>query len=79
MSARVLFFGATANIANKREVSIVVESELTVAGVLMAIVLQIPGLTSYKLHVSLNQQYADGNELVRDGDELAIFTAVSGG
>ena len=79
MSARVLFFGATASIANKREVSVAIESELTVAGVLIAIVSQIPSLASHKLHISLNQQYADGDELVRDGDELAIFTAVSGG
>jgi molybdopterin converting factor small subunit len=79
MSARVLFFGATANIANKRETDVVVENGLTATGVLEAIVSQIPDLASHKLHISLNQQYADGDELVRDGDELAIFTAVSGG
>ena len=79
MSARVLFFGATANIANKREVSVAVENELTAAGVLKTIISQNPGLASHKLHVSLNQQYAEGDELVLDGDELAIFTAVSGG
>lgn len=79
MSARVLFFGATANIANKREMSFPLENGLTAAEVLEAIVSQIPGLASHKLHISLNQQYADGDELVCDGDELAIFTAVSGG
>ena len=79
MSARVLFFGATASIANKREISVTVESGLTAAEVLEVVISQNPGLASYKLHISLNQQYADGDELVRDGDELAIFTAVSGG
>ena len=38
-----------------------------------------PGLASHKLFFSINQQYATGEEIVRDGDELAIFTAVSGG
>jgi molybdopterin converting factor small subunit len=79
MSARVLFFGATANIANKREINVAVENGLTVTGVLEAIISQIPGLASHQLHISLNQQYAEGDEIVRDGDELAIFTAVSGG
>ncbi|MBK8465208.1 MAG: MoaD/ThiS family protein [Chloracidobacterium sp.] len=79
MSARVLFFGATAHIAKKREVSVTVGNGLTANGVLEAIVLQIPSLSSYELHISLNQQYADGNEIISDGDELAIFTAVSGG
>jgi len=79
MSARVLFFGATANIANKREVSVGVENGLTANGVLKAIILENPGLASHKLHISLNQQYADGDELVRDGDEIGVFTAVSGG
>ncbi len=79
MSARVLFFGATANIANKREIDVAVENGLTVTRVLEAIVSQIPGLASHKLHISINQQYADGDELVQEGDELAIFTAVSGG
>lgn len=79
MPARVLFFGATASIANKREISFPVENGLTTAGVLNAIVSQIPDLASHKLHISLNQEYSDGGELVRDGDELGIFTAVSGG
>lgn len=79
MSARVLFFGATAKIANKRELTFAVKDGLTAGGVLDAMVAQTPALASHKLHISLNQQYADGDELIRDGDELAIFTAVSGG
>ena len=31
------------------------------------------------LRFSVNQKYATGQETLRDGDELAIFTAVSGG
>ena len=40
---------------------------------------EFPKLDNHKLLYSLNQTYAIGDEIVRDGDELAIFTAVSGG
>ncbi|HQX56271.1 MAG TPA: MoaD/ThiS family protein, partial [Pyrinomonadaceae bacterium] len=40
---------------------------------------EFPKLSGYKLHYALNQNYATGKEIVHDGDELAIFTAVSGG
>ncbi len=38
-----------------------------------------PSLASHRLLFSVNQQYATGDEIIRNGDELAIFTAVSGG
>ncbi len=79
MTARVLFFGATADIAKTREIEISVYRGLSAAGVLETIVFQIPELAEQKLHISLNQQYATGDEIIREGDELAIFTAVSGG
>ena len=40
---------------------------------------EYPALKGHKLLFSINQQYANGDEIIRDGDELAIFTAVSGG
>ena len=79
MAARVLFFGATAEIAGKRQVELQVADSLTTGDVLKNIIGQIPSLAAHKLHISINQQYATGDEIIRDGDELAIFTAVSGG
>lgn len=38
-----------------------------------------PALELHKLLFSINQQYAMGQEMLNDGDEVAIFTAVSGG
>lgn len=38
-----------------------------------------PGLASHKLLYSVNQSYAAGGERLKSDDELAIFTAVSGG
>jgi len=79
MPARVLFFGATADITGHREIEISVSDDLTAEAALKEIVRNLPGLGSHKLLISINQQYAAQGEIVRDGDELAIFTAVSGG
>lgn len=79
MAVRVLFFGATADLAGKRNVELQVADGFTAHEALATIVRQIPGLASHKLLISLNQEYASGEEIVRDNDELAIFTAVSGG
>ena len=38
-----------------------------------------PKLASHKLLFAVNQAYSSGEEVVNEGDELAIFTAVSGG
>lgn len=79
MTARVLFFGATADIAGRREIELSVSVGLTAASAVNKVIESIPRLAGHKLHISLNQQYAKGDEVVSDGDEIAIFTAVSGG
>jgi len=79
MPARVLFFGATADITGHREIEISVSDDLTAEAALKEIVRNLPGLGSHKLLISINQQYAAQDEIIREGDELAIFTAVSGG
>lgn len=79
MTARILFFGATADAAGEREIDISVPNGLTASSALNDVLERIPRLASHKLHISINQHYATGDEIIRDGDELAIFTAVSGG
>lgn len=75
----VLFFGATADIAGTRRLDVTAEQDLKCDLLLAQMVDQFPTLRSHKLHISLNERYATGEEIIRDGDELAIFTAVSGG
>jgi molybdopterin synthase sulfur carrier subunit len=78
MSITVLFFGATADIVRRRELRLE-QNESTASRLLEELVSNHPALASHKLLISINQQYASCNDLVRDGDEVAIFTAVSGG
>ena len=40
---------------------------------------QHPSLAKYKLLIAVNEEYADADTVLNDGDEIAIFTAVSGG
>jgi molybdopterin converting factor small subunit len=79
MTVRVLFFGATADIAGTRTLDLAVEEGLSSELVLKRMVDRFPALGSHKLHLSINQQYSKGDEIIGSGDELAVFTAVSGG
>ena len=75
----LLFFGATADISGVRSVRRTMASETKVSKMLERLIEEYPKLSTLKLLVSINREYSAGNEIVRDGDELAIFTAVSGG
>lgn len=77
MSVRILFFGATADAVGKREVE--TREYGPASSVLAKLLSDYPRLTSQKLLISINQEHASHESIVRDGDEVAIFTAVSGG
>jgi len=83
MKVRVLFFGATADTVGERQIEFTVNTGIKADEALDRILDQFPSLKeSHKkssLLFSINQEYSSGSELIRDGDELAIFTAVSGG
>lgn len=79
MSVTILFFGATANVVGERRIELSLSDGSTSKKAFDQIKDKFPKLSSHKLLYSLNQNYATGDEIVRDGDDLAIFTAVSGG
>lgn len=82
MKVKVLFFGATADAVGEREIEYEAGENLKAELVFTEILNAFPNLKKNfadSLLFSLNQEYAKGDEIVRGGDELAIFTAVSGG
>ena len=83
MQVKVLFFGATADSAGLREAEIELRDGSNAQDALAQIMGAFEGLrashSESQLHFSINQEYSDGTETIRDGDELAVFTAVSGG
>ena len=79
MKVQVLFFGATADAVGEREIEISLAEQIKARQALDEIVEQFPQLKAHSLLFAVNQEYADGSEIMENGDELAIFTAVSGG
>ena len=79
MKVQVLFFGATADETGAREIEVSFDENIAVNEAFAEIVEKYPRLKNHKLLFAVNQEYASGNEIVKNGDELAIFTAVSGG
>ena len=79
MKIQILFFGATANAVGEHRIELSLPEGSISNIVFDQMKEQFPKLNSHKLLYSLNQNYATGDEVIRDGDEIAIFTAVSGG
>jgi molybdopterin converting factor small subunit len=79
MQVRLLFFGATAEAVGKREIILALDRPAVASEAVQMITDEHPGIKRHKLLTALNQEYVTGDTLLSDGDELAIFTAVSGG
>lgn len=79
MKVQVLFFGATAEAVGEREIEFNLSAETRADDAFKQIVAAYPSLQKHKLLFAVNQEYADGSETLDAGDELGIFTAVSGG
>jgi molybdopterin converting factor small subunit len=79
MSIRILFFGATAEATGNREIVVNANGFSNLTALVDELIETYPRLGSHRILLSRNQQFAAGDEAVRDGDEIAIFTAVSGG
>lgn len=84
IQVKVRFFGATAEIAGTREADFAIgAADPTAQAAFQKVLAEYPGLAEKhsrsSLLVALNEKYVRGDETLSDGDELAVFTAVSGG
>lgn len=80
IKVRVLFFGAARDTVGQNEVELSLRS--TNANAAFAELLaQFPALSRFgrSLLFAVNQEYVKPDQLLRDGDELAVFPPVSGG
>lgn len=76
---KVLFFGATATATGTRELTLEKVGPVSAGELINHVSRSFPLLKAYKLLFAVNQAYAEDEKVVQDGDEFAIFTAVSGG
>lgn len=79
MKVQVLFFGATAQETGEREIEFELQESSKASDALAQIVSVYPQLEKHSLLFAVNQEYVGGDQVVNNGDELAVFTAVSGG
>jgi len=78
VTIEVLFFGATADVVGTRREQIETQGGV-VGDLLHQLITDHPELERHKLLFSVNQEYVPTDSEIRDGDEIGIFTAVSGG
>ena len=81
MTIKVKFFAIAREKAGTGEAILHLPDDATVAGAAVQIARQFPGLaaTAAKCAIAVNQEYAASDRRLRDGDELALIPAVSGG
>ena len=75
----ILLFGATADAVGARRLRRSVSTDVNASKLVEVLKNEFPNLLKHKLLISINQEYATGDEILGGGDEVAIFTAVSGG
>ncbi|MCD8511016.1 MAG: molybdopterin converting factor subunit 1 [Bacillus sp. (in: Bacteria)] len=76
---KVLLFADLQEKAGKREVEIAAE-EITVGEIREQLLELYPQLTNIKTAMpAVNEDYADGNHVVKSGDTVAFIPPVSGG
>lgn len=82
MKVEVLFFGAIAEAVGKRKIEFSLPENIRAREARAEILEAFPRLRENfgkSLLFAVNQEYASGDEIINSGDELAIFTPVSGG
>ena len=79
MKVRVLFFGATAEAAGSKEIQCEITGGETAGDVVESIRAKISRLASMKMLCAVNEEYVSPDQKLSDGDDIALFTAVSGG
>lgn len=81
ITIHALFFGAARDAAGEYEVQLQLNSGTTVGQAKERLISSYPNLARFgnSLLLAVNQEYAEINKELHDGDELAIFPPVSGG
>ncbi len=81
IAVRVLFFGAARDAVGKAEITFNVAAQAKAAEAFEEILEAFPALRRFgrSLLFAVNEEYAAADHIIAEGDELAVFPAVSGG
>ena len=77
---KVLAFGIAKDIFSNSMVDVVIKDDATINELKMLLEEKYPRLNQLGSYmIAVNNQYASGNEVIHEGDEVAIIPPVSGG
>ncbi len=81
MNVRVKFFAMTRDIVGTSELSVEIPERATTSELLDSLIKQYPKLTQWKqyVRVAVNHEYVLQEQVLSQGDEVAIIPPVSGG
>lgn len=79
ITVKVLFFGAAADAAGVRETKIELNEGSTVIDAYTKLLNSFHKFESLNIKFAVNQEHSSENQLLFGGEELALFTPVSGG
>ena len=77
---KILAFGVAKEVLGGGSIDIVVDQGISVDVLKVRLAAQYPGLKKLSSFViAVNNEYAAGNKIITNGDEIAIIPPVSGG
>jgi molybdopterin synthase catalytic subunit len=81
MRVKILFFGAARDAVGHGEIEFALTGTPTASSAFAQVLEEFPDLRRFgrSLLFAVNQEYAEADREVHDGDELAVFPPVSGG
>ena len=81
MKIRVKFFAYTREIVGEKETEVEVPKGATLSGVMDVLTACFPALERYRkeINMAINHEYAEGDTVLHEGDEVALLPPVSGG
>jgi molybdopterin converting factor subunit 1 len=81
MQVKVLYFGVLKDMVGHRSSEMELPEGVSVAGLVKRHELQLKSSAEFwsSIAVAVNQQYAKAEDLLHDGDEVALLPPVSGG
>jgi len=80
MKLTILFFGITTDLVGKSSLNYNLEEKTTVKVLRSTLKLEFPALKNiHEFAIAVNEEYANDDLIINDGDVVAIIPPVSGG
>ena len=80
MKIQLLFFGITSDFVGETTISYSIENTTTVENLKELLKADYPSLKNInEFAIAVNEEYANDNLIIKDGDVIAIIPPVSGG